>query len=249
VLGFFGPTVNYAIDTCSWLVMIAMLAIIHPATQQRGGRRAVSFHALGEGFRYVWSHPILLSMMLLDFAQNFLGQARGLLPVYASDVLQVGPQGLGVLSAASSIGTLSTGAVMSALPHMRRTGLGVLLGITLFAICTCVFSYSQLFWLSALMLAGQGAGDCISHVFRLTILQSHIPDEIRGRVTGVNSLFTNGGGPLGQFRAGSMAQWLGPEASVLAGGLAVLGVIAFVTALPLVRKFELVSHPESVAAG
>jgi MFS family permease len=249
VLGFFGPTVNYAIDTLSWLVMIAMLAVIHPAARQGAGRRALTFQALGDGFLYVWTHPILLSMMLLDFAQNFLGQARGLLPVYASDILQAGPQGYGILSAATSIGTLSTGAVMSGLPQMRRAGLGVLVGILIFAVCTCVFAYSQVFWLSALMLAGQGMGDCISHVFRLTILQSNIPDEIRGRVTGVNSLFTNGGGPLGQFRSGAMAQWIGPQASMLVGGLAVLGVIGCVATLPLVRKFELLPSRDSTVAG
>jgi MFS family permease len=248
-LGFFGPTVNYAVDTVSWIVMIGALALIRPTGQARRGRRALTFAALGESFHYVWTHPILMSMMVLDFAQNLLGGVRSLLPVYASDVLQVGPQGLGLLSASSSFGTLTTGAIMSALPPIRRTGVGALIGITIFGVCTCVFAYSQLFWLSALMIAGQGVGDCISHVCRLTILQLNIPDEIRGRVTSVNSVFTQGGGPLGNFRGGAMAQWLGPELAVLTGGVAVLGVVAFMaTSVPIVRRYVISESAEPVAA-
>lgn len=250
VLGFFGPTANYAIDTTSWLIMIGTLAMIHPTGQARVGRRAMTFRAVGEGFTYVWTHPILLSMMFLDFAQNLLGGVRALLPVYASDILQVGPQGLGVLSAASSVGTLGTATVMSSMPQIRRAGIGVLVGIGIFGVCTCVFAFSHVFWLSALMIAGQGMGDCISHVFRLTILQLNIPDEIRGRVTSVNSIFTGGGGPLGAFRAGAMAQWLGPELAVFTGGVAVLAIVWAVAALvPMVRKFEIVSKTKPAAAG
>lgn len=237
-LGFVGPTANYAVAWLSWVAMLWALLSIHPSARVVGGRRAMSINSLRESFSYVWGHPILLSMMFLDFGANFLGQARALLPVYASDILGGGPQGFGILSGASAVGSAGGGLVMSAISHVRHAGIGALVGVSLYAVCTILFAYNTNFWLAWLLLAGEGLGDSISHVFRLTILQLNVPDQLRGRVTSVNMLFTQSGGPLGSFRAGGMAQWLGPELAVFSGGVAARGVVAAIgSALPMVRRF------------
>ena len=117
----------------------------------------------------------------------------------------------------------------------------------LFRSSTCAFAFNHNLIIAAICLAGQGIGDTVSHVFRQTILQLNIDDQIRGRVTSLNMVFTNGGPSLGQLRAGSFAQWLGPEMAVFTGGLGVLAVILFVAmAVPMVRRFEILDR-EAVA--
>lgn len=256
LLGFIGPTANYAVSWTAWLVMLGVLAYIRPGTQVAGGRRGMSIQSLTEGFTYVWGHPILLCMMLLDFGANFFGVARTLLPVYASDILtwpgtdqKIGPQGFGFLSGASAIGSLTGGVLMSAIPQVRHAGIGALVGVSIFALCTIGFAFNTNFFLAWLFLAGEGLGDTISHVFRLTILQLNMEDRLRGRVTSVNMLFTNGGGPLGSFRAGAMAEWVGPPMAVFTGGLAVLGVVAIMgTSVPWVRRY-VIEPAEAATAG
>ena len=248
LFGWLGPTANYAVDTVSWVVMIGMLAIIRPVSHARAGRRAMTFKSLGEGFQYVWSHPILMAMMGLDFSQNLLGGVRTLLPVFAMDVLHIGPQETGFLQSATPIATITTASLMSALPQVRRAGIGVMIGVGIFAVSTCAFAFNHNLIIAAICLAGQGIGDTVSHVFRQTILQLNIDDQIRGRVTSLNMVFTNGGPSLGQLRAGSFAQWLGPEMAVFTGGLGILAVIIFVAAaVPMVRRFE-IHQGEAVAA-
>ena len=250
VLGFVGPAANYGVDAVSWLVMVAALLAIKPVPQSLGGRGAMSFTALREGLQYVWTHPLLLMMMLLDFAQNVFGNGRALLPVYAAEILNVGPTGYGLLSAANSVGSIATAGVMSAMPSPRRAGIGVLIGVLIAGASWALFAYSELFWLSLGLMFTQGMGNTISTVLRGTILQLNIPDAVRGRVSSVNAVFTNGGPQLGQFRAGAVGQWLGPELSVLSGGLAVVGVVGLISALvPMVRRFEIPSATEEKGVG
>ena len=129
---------------------------------------------------------------------------------------------------------------MSAFGRVRRAGLGVLIGVLLFGISSALFAYSQIFWLSVGLLFLQGVGNTISTVLRATVLQLNIPDALRGRVSSVSQVFTNGGPQLGQFRAGAMGEWLGPEMSVFAGALIMIGVVGAVSAgVPMVRRFEI----------
>jgi MFS family permease len=236
-----GATANYAVSLGSFIVMLFVLISLRSVPQaERSGRRAFSMKSAAEGFSFVWTHPILLMMMILDFSQNFLGAVRGLLPVFAVDVLHVGPEGLGVLSAATAVGTIFGGLLMSSITQIKHAGIGVLIGVSIFAFCTILFAYNTVFWLATLLLAGTGFGDTVSHVFRGTILQLNIPDHLRGRVTSVNQIFTTGGPPLSQFRAGASASLLGPELAVLAGGLGVLTVVAIIgIAAPLVRRYTI----------
>jgi MFS family permease len=236
--------------------MLGVWGIIRPPIQAVGGRRMVSLAAMGEGLRYVWTHPILLWMMLLDFGQNFLGAARSLLPIYASEIIvwpgtqeKVGAQGFGLLSGASAFGSIAGGILLSGLPHARRAGIGVLMGVSIFGASTVLFAYNEAFWIAWLLLAGEGFGDTVSQIFRTTILQLNIPDHLRGRVTSVNAIFINGGPSLGSVRAGATGQWLGPEIAVLSGGLAVLAVVALMgTAVPMVRRYVIEPAARSARA-
>jgi len=240
VLAAFGPAANYGVNAASWLAMVGALLAIKPVSQEIVGRRAVSLGALREGFSYVWAHPLLMMMMLLDFGQNIFGNGRALLPIYASDILHVGPQGFGILSAANSIGAITTAGAMSAYGRVRRAGIGVLITILIYGVSSALFAYSQIFWLSAALLFVQGAANGVSTVLRTTILQLNIPDALRGRVTSVNMVFTNGGPQLGIFRVGAMGQWTGPEMSIFAGALALIGMVGAIgAAVPMVRRFEI----------
>jgi MFS family permease len=241
-----GPTLCYAVDAISWLAMLVALAWMRPLTQVAGGRSAVSMQALREGVSFVWLNPVILSMMALDFSQNFFGSGRALLPVYARDILHVGPQGLGILYSATSAGALVMAAVMSFQTGIRRAGAWVLVSVAMYGVFITLFGISHSFWVSFLMLAGAGAANTVSFVMRNTINQLLTPDEIRGRVTSVNSMFTNTGPQLGQFEAGALASAIGAVNATAVGGLLVTTVAAGLAAASSVRRFEI--H-ESAQAG
>jgi MFS family permease len=234
-----GPTLCYAVDAASWLAMLVALAMMRPLTQAAGGRGAVSMQALREGVKFVWTHPVILSMMALDFSQNFFGSGRALLPIYARDILNVGPQGLGILYAANSAGAVVMAVVMSLQTRIRRTGAWVLVSVAVYGVFTTLFGISQSFWLSFLMLAAAGAANTVSFVLRNTINQLSTPDEIRGRVTSVNSMFTNTGPQLGQFQAGALASAIGAVSATAVGGLLVTSIAAGLAAVSSIRRFEI----------
>jgi MFS family permease len=247
VLAGSGPLLCYAVDAASWLVMLAALVLMRPVAQVTGGRGAVSMRALGEGVAFVWTHPVILAMMALDFGQNLFGSGRALLPIYARDILEVGPEGLGVLYAATSVGALAMGSVMSVRTQPRRPGVWVLVSVGLYGVCTALFGVSRVFWLTFLMLAAAGAANTVSFVLRNTINQSVTPDELRGRVTSVNGLFTNTGPQLGQFEAGALAAAIGPVGATAVGGMVVTAIAAALAiGTSTVRRFE-VAEAESVA--
>jgi len=233
-----GATLCYTVDAVSWLAMLAALLIMRPLAQAAAGRRAISMQALREGVEFVWTHPIILSMMALDFGQNFFGSGRALLPIYARDILAVGPQGLGLLYAATSAGAVLMGVVMSMRAQVRRAGAWVIVSVSFYGIFMMLFGVSHLFWFSFLMLASAGAANTVSYVLRNTINQVLTPDEIRGRVTSVNSMFTNTGPQLGQFEAGALASLIGPGAATAVGGLVVTSIAVGLAAVASIRVFE-----------
>jgi len=238
LLAHSGPTLCYAVDAISWLAMLAALFIMRPLAQVAGGRRAISVQALREGLEFVWTHPVILSMMALDFGQNFFGSGRALLPIYARDILGVGPQGLGLLYSATSAGALLMGTLMSVRGQVRRAGAWVLVSVAVYGVFTTLFGVSRLFWFSFLMLASAGAANTVSFVLRNTINQLLTPDDIRGRVTSVNSMFTNTGPQLGQFEAGALAAMIGPVGATAVGGVLVTSIAAGLAAVASVRGFE-----------
>lgn len=251
VLAGFGPGPCYAIEAASRIAMLVSLLFVRPRAQVTAGRGGMTLGAVREGLVFVWTHPVILSMMALDFGVNLFGAPRALFPVFARDVLQVGPQGLGLLYTSTAVGALSSAVLMSFFGQVRRAGLWVLVAIGVFSVFTIGFGLSHLFWLSLLMLAGEGAGNTAGAVLRQTVNQLNTPDELRGRVISVNNVFTNGGPQLGQFRSGVVAEVAGPEFSAVAGGLAALALVVGLTvAVPTVRRYEIPSslHEERGAA-
>jgi MFS family permease len=240
VLALFGPAVCYAVDAFSWLAMLSALALLRTPISEGGGWKTISLSSLREGLGFVWGHGVIFPLMLLDFGATLFGNVRSLFPVYARDILFVGPQGLGLLYASRAVGSLCAAALVSVMGPVRRAGMWIILGVGLYGVATAVFAYPQVFWISVLMLALCGAGDTISSILRSTINQMTTPDELRGRMSSINSIFTSSGPQLGQFESGLVAAWLGAQLSALTGGLASLAIVALVAiGFPQVQRFRI----------
>jgi MFS family permease len=199
----------------------------------------MSLSALRDAGRFVLTQPIILSVMALDFGATLFGLPNALFPVYARDILHAGPAGLGVLYAATSLGAIVGGIAMSIVGNVRRPGIGILIGVAVYAIGNILFAMSGDLWLSAVLLAIAGLGNAVSAVLRWTLVQVVTPDALRGRVSAVGSIFTSGGPRLGEFRAGAVAQVWGAEMSALSGGLITLLLVAGVAAPATVRRFRM----------
>src|SRR5262245_11894490 len=153
VLAFLGPAACYVVDAVSWLVMLACLLLLRTTLQEGMGWRAISLSSLHEGTQFVYRHAVIFPLMLLDFGATFFGSVRALLPIYSRDILRVGPEGLGILYAATAVGSLFAAANMSVFGQVRRAGRWILAGIAAYGICTVLFAGSRIFWISALLAA------------------------------------------------------------------------------------------------
>ncbi|MCI0661471.1 MAG: MFS transporter [Acidobacteria bacterium] len=183
------------------------------------------------GIGYVRQTGVLLAAMSLDLFAVLFGGAVALLPVYAKDILGVGPAGLGWLQAAPSLGAVLMALITTHLPPFKNAGKLLLLAVAGFGAATIVFGFSQNFWLSLFMLFLTGAFDNISVVIRQTLVTILTPDEMRGRVSAVNGMFISASNELGRFESGSVAYFFGPIFSVVSGGIGTLIVVAVVTLL------------------
>jgi MFS family permease len=238
VLAVGGPAVCYAVDAISWLVMLASLALIRTELPERGGWRTITLSSLSEGFRFVWVHPVIFPFLMMDFGANIFGTMRSLFPIYARDILAVGPKGLGLLYAASAAGALIGAFGYGLWGPVRQAGRWILVGVTIYGLCLLFFSQSHFLWLSVLLLVGSGIGDTISAVLRATINQLSTPDELRGRMASINSIFTNSGPQLGQFQIGALAAVVGAEIATMTGALAILLIVIVLAAgFPHVRGY------------
>jgi MFS family permease len=215
----------YALNALSFLAVIAALLLMRGLPSPPPvDREAISLRALGEGLRFVFGKPLLRSTMLLDGLATFFCSATALLPLFAQDVLAVGPRGYGWLYAAPSIGAVLSSAIMVRLAaRITRRGPLLLGAITAYGGATIVFGLSRVFWLTFVALAATGAADTVSGVLRNIVRHLETPDRLRGRMVGISMLFFMGGPQLGEFEAGVAAQWLGAGAAVVLGGLASLG--------------------------
>jgi MFS family permease len=244
VLGFLGPGICYAVDAASWLIMLFLLTLIRTELPERGGWRTVTLQSLRAGLAFVWGHAVIFPLLVMDLGANIFGTVRALLPIYARDILAVGPKGMGVLYAASAVGSLLGAAGFGRMGQVRHAGRGILTGVALYGICIVLFSRSHVFILSVLFLIGVGFGDIISAILRATINQLATPDELRGRMASINSIFTNSGPQLGQFQAGALAAIVGAQLSVMTGGLIILSIVAVLALwFPHVREFRIGENP------
>jgi len=198
---------------------------------------AASWRTVLAGVAFVWQRQVLLGAISLDLFAVLLGGATALLPIYARDILHTGPEGLGLLRAAPAAGALLMSLVLMRFPLQRRVGHKLLGAVGVFGMATVVFGLSSHFGLSLLALAITGAADNVSVVMRLTLMQLETPDEMRGRVSAVNSIFIGASNQLGEFESGATAELLGPVGSVVLGGVGtVLIAAAWLRLFPALAK-------------
>ena len=198
----------------------------------------MSLKSLVAGFKFVFASRIIFGIITLDLFAVLLGGASTLLPGYAKDILHVGPEGLGLLQAALPVGSLVCALILAHRPPMERAGRALLWAVAGFGLATVGFGFSTSFWLSMATLFLCGATDNISVVVRHTLVQLLTPDEKRGRVSAVNSLFIGTSNELGGFESGAVAHLFGPVASVVSGGVGtVLVVLAVAWIWPEIRRF------------
>lgn len=183
-------------------------------------------HSLGDGFRFIWNSKIVLWSISLDLVSVLFGGVIALLPIFAEDILKVGPEGLGYLRAAPSIGALITMIALTRFPPTQHAWRNMLLAVAGFGVFTLLFAFSNSMWLSLFALAMTGACDSISVVIRQTILQIYPPDNMRGRVAAVNGMFVSSSNELGAFESGLAAKYMGTIMATVFGGSMTLLVVA-----------------------
>jgi MFS family permease len=234
IIAWLGVANTYWIDVISYFVVIGSLLFMIVPRIPLEKRARPGFSALGEGMQFLRAHPIILAVLSLDFFATFFGSPRALLPVYASSILHVGPEGLGILLAGTSIGAVALSPFTGRIGRIPRQGMGVALAIIGWGICIIAFGIAPgPLWLSVIFLAGAGAADMVSMILRALIVQLTTPDELRGRISAVTSMFTIGGPMLGQFESGLVAGIFTPELSVISGGIAcIIATLAVMACIP-----------------
>ena len=239
VLG--GATKVYLLAALGSVFYFSMLAAVtnrpYVAESQNEHSASKDWRSFLVGLQYVWRTKLLFSVMSLDLFAVLLGGAVALLPVYAKDILHVGPAGLGWMQAAPSIGAVTMALLMTHLPPLKKAGSALLWSVAGFGVATIVFGLSKNFWLSVGMLFLTGAFDNISVVIRHTLVQTLTPDEMRGRVSAVNGMFISASNEIGRFESGSVAALAGAVFSVVSGGIGTLVVVAVTAfASPQLRR-------------
>ncbi len=239
VIAGFGIAAVYWINAVSFLAVLVALVLMRTPAQENAGAANVTVNALTEGIRFVWKTPIIAATMLLDFFATFFSSASALLPIFARDILRVGPEGLGILYSAEATGALVAGVGVASLGDIKRKGVVLLIAIACYGAATAFYGSSQWFALSFLFLALVGASDTVSTILRNTIRQLATPDELRGRMTSVNMMFFMGGPQLGNLEAGILAALIGAPLSVITGGIATIALVALTAwAVPPLRHYR-----------
>jgi len=215
----------------------AMLVLSIPKPAQRTETERTSVSTIFAGFRYIWSEKVVLGAISLDLFAVLLSGAVALLPVYARDILELGPWGLGLLRAAPGIGAIAVALWLTSHPFKDHAGIIMLFFVALFGAFTIVFGVSTIPWLSIFALAMLGATDMVSVYIRETLIQLWTPDRVRGRVNAVNMVFVGASNELGEFRSGTMAALIGTVPAVVVGGVGAIGVAGLWAYLfPALRK-------------
>lgn len=213
-----------------------VLTLLIPKPEKRASQ-PVTTEALFAGFRYIWSQPIVLGALSLDMIAVMLGGAIALLPVFARDILDVGPWGLGALRSSVGVGALLMSLWLINNPVRDHAGLTMFAAVAVYGLAIVVFGLSTLVWLSVLALVIMGAADMVSVFIRQTLIQLKTPDDLRGRVSAVNMTFIGASNELGEFRAGTMAAGFGAVPAVVIGGVgALLTAAAWARMFPDLRN-------------
>jgi len=240
LIAWSGKTLAYAVAAAfAVLAGIALLVmrVTEPAIE---GERAPIFASIGEGLRFVFGHQIVLGALALDMFAVLFGGAVALLPAFITDILQAGPEALGILRAAPAAGAVIVGLWMSRHPPERHAGRLLLASVAGFGLCIIGFALSRELWLSAALLLASGMFDGVSVVLRSTILQLATPDAMRGRVSAINGIFIGSSNELGAFESGLAARLLGLVPSVIFGGCMTLAIVTGTAKwAPKLRRLDL----------
>jgi MFS family permease len=243
----------WAYSVCAFCFLVGTLLLIRvkvrphappvEAGAEAAGDNATSsmWQRFAVGIRFIFTRPIILGSISLDLFAVLLGGVVALLPIYAQDILHVDAAGLGLLRSAIAVGEVWMGFVLSLKPFNRDVGKKLFIAVTVFGLANLTFSLSHWFWLSFAALMVAGAADMVSVYIRSALVQFSTPDNMRGRVSAVNMLFIGSSNELGEFRAGTSAEYLGPVAAAVLGGFCTLGIVGlwarFFPALFGVRQF------------
>ena len=240
------PTVFSLCLALALATTVAMLAI---RTRVVASRETGSMlERAAAGMRYLRTQPIVFGAITLDLFAVLIGGVTALLPIFARDVLQVGPDGLGMMRSAIAVGAIGTALSLAQLPESRQPHAGRALfgGVAIFGIAVIVFALSGHFWLSLLALAAIGAGDGLSVFVRATVIQLATPPQMRGRVSAIHVLFVGATNELGEFRAGLVAAWLGAVPAALAGGIGALAIVGlWAWRFPALRQVNRLSEVQA----
>jgi MFS family permease len=225
LLYVFGAEVAYGAALIFFVVGAACAALI-PKPVQRRVPEPATWRSLSAGVRYIWTEKIVLGAITLDLFAVLIGGAVALFPVYARDILDVGPGGLGLMHSSMGVGALVTALYLTSRPIRDNVGVVMFVATFIFGLCTVVFAVSTIAWLSMLMLVVMGAGDMISVYVRQTLVQLRTPDQLRGRVNSAATVVTGASNEIGGFRAGMVAALIGVVPAVVLGGIGTIAITA-----------------------
>ncbi len=230
LLAWLGSSAVYLAQAAASVLTVICYASLKSPGPPEAASDAGGLKAVGEGIRFVFREKLVLGAMSLDLIAVFFGGATALLPIFAEDILRIGPQGLGWLRAAPALGAGTMAFWLAHRPPIRRAGITLLSVVAGFGIATMGFAISRSEWLSFALLAATGALDSVSVVLRSYLVHSRTPDPLRGRVNAVNALFISSSNQWGAVESGLAAKWLGTVPSVVFGGAATVFVAAIITA-------------------
>jgi MFS family permease len=242
----FGAGIDFGL--CAMLVGVAAIAsVLLPIPPVPAVRPKVTWTTLVAGIRFIFSQPAVLGAMSLDLAATLFGGVTALLPIFARDILHINAWGFGILRSAPALGALVVAAILSRFPVSRRAGRIMMAAVACYGAATIAFGLSPYAALSIVLLMAIGAADMLSTVIRQSLIQFATPDDMRGRVFAVNTLFVNCAGQIGMFESGITAAWFGPVGSAVLGGAVVLGVVmVWAWRFPTLRRVE---RPDQLSPG
>ncbi|UTW12913.1 MFS transporter [Marinobacterium rhizophilum] len=225
IIYILGAGALYGTSTVCCLISTLILAKLHYRHQARE-KRPVTLDSLLGGLRFTWKNPVIFGSISLDMMAVLLGSVTALLPIVARDILETGPWGLGLLRSAPAVGAVAMSVYLAWRPVEHSVGRKMFVAVAVFGVMTIIFGVSETLWLSILALLIMGAADMVSVVIRSTLVQLETPDDMRGRVSAVNSIFISTSNQLGEFESGVLAAWLGAVPAIIVGGVGTLGIVA-----------------------
>jgi MFS family permease len=239
LLGYAGATTSYVVATGLLLCSSAAMTLISKRERPETTRDAATFGHLVEGIHFLRKQPMLIGALTLDLFSVLFAGAEALLPIFATDILHVGAEGLGILRAAPAVGSVLMSIYLSFNPMKRKAGWAMLISVALYGVCISAFGLSTSFLLSVVLLALSGMFDNVSVVMRGTLLQTLTPNHLLGRVAAVNAIFIGSSNEIGAFESGVAARILGTVPAVIMGGVVPLIVVSIIAwRVPSLRRLE-----------